>query len=77
MSGLLWIWKEANISMKRRTARVVRPFDPDDPVVVRAFMKAAKEAERRSLASPEAARATLYKLGFITKSGRLTKRYGG
>ncbi len=52
-------------------------FDPDDPDLLRKFEKAAKEASRRSLKSKRAARATLMKEGFITKSGRLTKNYGG
>jgi len=52
-------------------------FNLDDPDLLRNFKKAAKEASRRSLKSKRAARARLMKEGFITKSGRLTKNYGG
>ena len=52
-------------------------FDPDDPDLLRKFEKAIEKAGRRSLKSKRAARAKLMKLGFITKSGRLTKKYGG
>ncbi len=50
-------------------------FSLDDPDLLRKFKKAAKEAGLRSLKSKRAARATLLKEGFITKSGRLTKNY--
>lgn len=52
-------------------------FNLDDPDLLRKFKKAAKEASRRSLKSKRATRARLMKEGFITKSGRLTKNYGG
>jgi len=52
-------------------------FNPDDPDLLRKFEKAIEKAGRRSLKSKRTARAALMKEGFITKSGRLTKRYGG
>lgn len=52
-------------------------FDIDDPDLLRKFKEAIKKAGRRSLKSKRAARAALQKEGFITKSGRLTKNYGG
>jgi hypothetical protein len=40
-------------------------------------IKAIRSASDRIAASKETARAYLQKNGYITKSGKLTKRYGG
>jgi len=40
-------------------------------------VKAMQEAGRRICASKETARAYMVKHGFMTKSGKLPKRYGG
>lgn len=41
------------------------------------FLKAADRFDRKHARSKEAASAQLQREGIITKSGRLTKRYGG
>ena len=40
-------------------------------------LKALRDASKEICRTPETARAFLIKHGFITKSGKLTKRYGG
>lgn len=40
-------------------------------------LKAMQRAAKRIASSEDTARAYLHKYGFITKSGKLTKRYGG
>ena len=40
-------------------------------------LRALRDAGRKIRRTPETARAFLIKHGFITKSGKLTKRYGG
>lgn len=40
-------------------------------------LKAMRRAAKRIASSEETARTYLLKHGFITKSGKLTKRYGG
>ena len=42
-----------------------------------AFMKAARAYDKRVNRSKRAARAEMVRLGIYTKTGRLTKNYGG
>lgn len=44
---------------------------------VKREIEAMREAGRRIRASKETARAYMLKHGFMTKSGKLPKRYGG
>lgn len=54
-------------------------FDPigEGHDVVRDFMKAADAFDKKMRADKEMARKFMVEHGFITKSGKLTKRYGG
>ena len=61
--------------MRKVKPAMISRFSLDDPDLLEKFKNAAKEAGKRSLKSKRAARATLVKEGFITKSGRLTKNY--
>jgi hypothetical protein len=51
--------------------------DIDDPDLLRKFKKAIKKAGDARSSRSELLAPPLRKEGFITKSGRLTKNYGG
>lgn len=51
--------------------------DLNTPQAVEIFRKAADAFNARAMKSPEAARQVMIDEGFVTKSGKLTKRYGG
>jgi hypothetical protein len=63
----------------RKSALILDPFDPigSERRMLRAFMKAADAFDAKHGRSRAAARKQLQKEGIITKSGRLTKRFGG
>ncbi|MCB2100947.1 MAG: hypothetical protein KDE22_08770 [Rhodobacterales bacterium] len=56
---------------KERYKNMIRDLD------VEAFRDAAERFTKKTTASKKAARAQLVKEGIITKSGKLTPRYGG
>jgi hypothetical protein len=69
--------------MSKAAARKVPiAFDPFDPFgseqrMIDAFMRAANRFDAKHAKSRTAARKQLQKEGILTKSGNLTKRYGG
>jgi len=63
--------------MSKRRPTVVSRFDINDPDLLSKFKKAAKRLSAVTLKSKASARAALIEDGIITKSGRLTKNYGG
>ncbi|MGC1479015.1 MAG: hypothetical protein WA771_00815 [Chthoniobacterales bacterium] len=50
---------------------------PMTPKQVREEVETIQRASKKILASKETAREFLVKFGFITKSGKVTRRYGG
>lgn len=68
--------------MTKTSAKRTRYPNLFDPIgeghdMVQDFMKAADDFDRKMLADKKKARKFMIEQGFITKSGRLTKRYGG
>lgn len=55
------------------TVIVTKPNEED----MRKEVKAMRAASAKLLKSRETARDYLYKKGYISKTGKLTKRYGG
>jgi predicted deacylase len=69
---------KAAVASSNGNARRARPLlDPRSPTFSREFRKAAKAFTKRATASPEAALALLVKEGILTKSGKLSRSYGG
>lgn len=67
--------------LKAATMSRALAFDPFDPIgseqrMLATFMKAADTFDAKHGKSKVAARKQLVKEGIITKSGKLTKRYG-
>lgn len=56
---------------------IVTSYSCRTPAQIRKEIKEMNLAAKEINKTPESARAFLIKHGFITKSGKLTKRYGG
>jgi hypothetical protein len=69
--------KSAVASSSGKASRPRPLLDLRSPTFSRDFRKAAKAFTKRATASPEAALAVLVKEGILTKTGRLSKNYGG
>jgi hypothetical protein len=63
----------------KKTALNIDPFDPigSEQRMLDVFLKAADQFDKKHGQSKEAALRQLRKEGIVTKSGKLTKHYGG
>lgn len=67
------------MSKKSNKAVVVDPFNPfpSERELLRRFMEGADRFDAKHTRSKDAALKQLQKEGVLTKTGRLTQRYGG